>query len=144
MAKGKVVQVIGPVVDIEFPAGELPAILNAVTIKGKAGSIDIDLTVEVMQHLGDSVTRCIAMSSTDGLVRGIEAEGTGAPSTGPAGQECRGRIFHVLGQTVDQDPTPVGNKMSRPIHRPAPQFEDQETSTQIMETGITVIDLPAP
>ena len=144
MAKGKVVQVIGPVVDIEFPAGELPAILNAVTIKGKAGSIDIDLTVEVMQHLGDSVTRCIAMSSTDGLVRGIEAEDTGAPITVPVGQECLGRIFNVLGQTVDQDPTPVGNKMSMPIHRPAPQFEDQETSTQIMETGIKVIDLLAP
>ena len=144
MAKGKVVQVIGPVVDIEFPAGELPAILNAVTIKGKAGSIDIDLTVEVMQHLGDSVTRCIAMSSTDGLVRGIEAEDTGAPITVPVGQECLGRIFNVLGQTVDQDPTPVGNKMSLPIHRPAPQFEDQETSTQIMETGIKVIDLLAP
>ena len=144
MAKGKVVQVIGPVVDIEFPAGELPAILNAVTIKGKAGSIDIDLTVEVMQHLGDSVTRCIAMSSTDGLVRGIEAEDMGAPITVPVGQECLGRIFNVLGQTVDQDPTPVGNKMSLPIHRPAPQFEDQETSTQIMETGIKVIDLLAP
>lgn len=79
MAKGKIVQVIGPVVDIEFPAESLPEILNAVTIKGKSGDIDIDLVVEVMQHLGDNVTRCIAMSSTDGLTRGMEAEDTGAP-----------------------------------------------------------------
>ena len=122
MAKGKVVQVIGPVVDIEFPAGELPAILNAVTIKGKAGDIDIDLTVEVMQHLGDSVTRCIAMSSTDGL----------------------SRVFNVLGQTVDHNPAPVGNKEFWPIHRSAPTFEDQETSTSILETGIKVVDLIAP
>ena len=97
MAKGKVVQVIGPVVDIEFPAGELPEILNAITIKGKAGEVDIDLVVEVMQHLGDSVTRCIAMSSTDGLTRGMEAEDTGAPISVPVGEGTLGRIFNVLG-----------------------------------------------
>ena len=132
MAKGKVVQVIGPVVDIEFPAGELPAILNAVTIKGKT-SIDIDLVVEVMQHLGDSVTRCIAMSSTDGLTRGMEAVDTGNPIMVPVGTECLGRVFNVLGQTVDHNPAPVGNKESWPIHRPAPKFDEQETSAQVGE-----------
>ena len=144
MAKGKVVQVIGPVVDIEFPAGELPEILNAITIKGKADKVDIDLVVEVMQHLGDSVTRCIAMSSTDGLQRGMDAEDTGAPIKVPVGNECLGRVFNVLGQTVDHNPKPVGNKEFWPIHRPAPKFDDQETSTQILETGIKVVDLIAP
>jgi len=144
LAKGKVVQVIGPVVDIEFPAGELPAILNAVTIQGKAGDVDIDLVVEVMQHLGDSVTRCIAMSSTDGLTRGMEAVDTGSPIKVPVGNECLGRVFNVLGQTVDHNPAPVGNKEFWPIHRPAPKFEEQETSAQILETGIKVVDLIAP
>nr|WP_315409905.1 F0F1 ATP synthase subunit beta [uncultured Selenomonas sp.] len=144
MAKGKVVQVIGPVVDIEFSAGELPAILNAITIRGKVEDIDIDLVVEVMQHLGDSVTRCIAMSSTDGLMRGMEAEDTGAPIKVPVGDACLGRVFNVLGRTVDHNPAPVGNKESWPIHRPAPKFDEQETSTQILETGIKVVDLIAP
>ena len=144
MAKGKVVQVIGPVVDIEFPAGELPAILNAITIQGKVEDIELDLVVEVMQHLGDSVTRCIAMSSTDGLMRGMEAEDTGAPIKVPVGDACLGRVFNVLGKTVDHNPAPVGNKESWPIHRPAPKFDEQETSTQILETGIKVVDLIAP
>ena len=144
MAKGKVVQVIGPVVDIEFPAGELPEILNAITIKGKADKVDIDLVVEVMQHLGDSVTRCIAMSSTDGLQRGMDAEDTGAPIKVPVGNECLGRVFNVLGQTVDHNPKPVGNKEFWPIHRPAPKFDEQETATSILETGIKVVDLIAP
>lgn len=144
MAKGKIVQVIGPVVDIEFPAESLPEILNAVTIKGKSGDIDIDLVVEVMQHLGDNVTRCIAMSSTDGLTRGMEAEDTGAPIRVPVGKATLGRVFNVLGKTVDHDDTPVGNKEFWPIHRPAPKFDEQETSTQILETGIKVVDLIAP
>jgi F-type H+-transporting ATPase subunit beta len=144
LANGKVVQVIGPVVDIEFPAGELPDILNAVTIQGKAGEVDIDLVVEVMQHLGDSVTRCIAMSSTDGLTRGMEAVDTGAPIKVPVGDACLGRVFNVLGQTVDHNPEPVGNTESWPIHRPAPKFDEQETATQILETGIKVVDLIAP
>ena len=144
MAKGKVVQVIGAVVDVEFPAGELPKILNAVHITGKSGDVEIDLIAEVMQHLGDSVTRCIAMSSTDGLVRGMEAEDTGAPITVPVGEACLGRVFNVLGQTVDNNPKPVGNKESWPIHRPAPSFEEQETAAQILETGIKVVDLIAP
>ena len=144
MAKGKIVQVIGPVVDIEFPAESLPEILNAVTIKGKSGDIDIDLVVEVMQHLGVNVTRCIAMSSTDGLTRGMEAEDTGAPIRVPVGEATRGRVVNVLGKTVDHDATPVGNKEFWPIHRPAPKFDEQETSTQILETGIKVVDLIAP
>lgn len=144
MAKGKIVQVIGPVVDIEFPAESLPEILNAVTIKGKSGDIDIDLVVEVMQHLGDNVTRCIAMSSTDGLTRGMEAEDTGAPIRVPVGEATLGRVFNVLGKTVDHDDTPVGNKEFWPIHRPTPKFDEQETSTQILETGIKVVDLIAP
>ena len=144
MAKGKIVQVIGPVVDIEFPAESLPEILNAVTIKDKSGDIDIDLVVEVMQHLGDNVTRCIAMSSTDGLTRGMEAEDTGAPIRVPVGEATLGRVFNVLGKTVDHDDTPVGNKEFWPIHRPAPKFDEQETSTQILETGIKVVDLIAP
>ena len=144
MAKGKVVQVIGPVVDIEFPAGELPEILNAIKVTGKAADQEINLTVEVMQHLGDSVTRCIAMSSTDGLMRGMEADDTGAPIKVPVGEATLGRVFNVLGEPVDHNPEPVGNKESWPIHRPAPKFDDQETSTQILETGIKVVDLIAP
>ena len=132
MAKGKIVQVIGPVVDIEFPAEALPGILNAVTIKGKSGDIDIDLVVEVMQHLGDNVTRCIAMSSTDGLTRGMEAEDTGSSIKVPVGDATLGRVFNVLGKTVDHDDTPVNNKEFWPIHRPAPKFDEQETSTQIL------------
>jgi F-type H+-transporting ATPase subunit beta len=144
LAKGKVVQVIGAVVDVEFPPGELPKILNAVHITGKSGDVEIDLIAEVMQHLGDSVTRCIAMSSTDGLVRGMDAEDTGSPITVPVGEACLGRVFNVLGQTVDNNPAPVNNKERWPIHRPAPSFEEQETSTQILETGIKVVDLIAP
>ncbi len=144
MAKGKVVQVIGAVVDVEFPPGELPKILNAVHITGKSGDVKIDLIAEVMQHLGDSVTRCIAMSSTDGLVRGMTAEDTGSPITVPVGEACLGRVFNVLGKTVDNNPKPVGNKEFWPIHRPAPTFEQQETSAQILETGIKVVDLIAP
>ena len=144
MAKGKVVQVIGPVVDIEFPAGELPEILNAIKITGKAADREVNLTVEVMQHLGDSITRCIAMSSTDGLMRGMEADDTGAPIMVPVGEATLGRVFNVLGEPVDHSPAPVGNKESWPIHRPAPKFDNQETSTQILETGIKVVDLIAP
>ena len=144
MAKGKVVQVIGPVVDIEFPAGELPEILNAIKVTGKAADQEINLTVEVMQHLGDSVTRCIAMSSTDGLMRGMEADDTGAPISVPVGEATLGRVFNVLGETVDHNPEPVGNKEVWPIHRAAPKFDEQETSTQILETGIKVVDLIAP
>lgn len=144
MSKGKVVQVIGPVVDIEFPVDQLPTIYNAVTIQGKAGGVDIDLTVEVMQHLGDNTTRCIAMSSTDGLMRGMEAVDTGAPISVPVGPGTLGRVFNILGNTVDKNPEPVKAEAKWPIHRPAPSFEEQETATEILETGIKVVDLIAP
>jgi F-type H+-transporting ATPase subunit beta len=144
LAKGKVVQVIGPVVDVEFPMGELPEILNALTIKGKSGNLDIDLVIEVMQHMGDNVTRCIAMSSTDGLVRGMEVEDTGAPIKVPVGPGTLGRVFNVLGQTVDKNPAPVKASDYYPIHRPAPKFDEQSTKAAMFETGIKVVDLICP
>ena len=131
MAKGKVVQVIGAVVDVEFPVGQLPKILNALHITGKSGDVEIDLIAEVMQQ-------------TDGLVRGMTAEDLGGPISVPVGEACLGRVFNVLGKTVDNNPKPVGNKEFWPIHRPAPSFEEQETSAQILETGIKVVDLIAP
>lgn len=141
---GRVIQVIGPVVDIEFPPEQLPAIYNAIHIKHQAEDIAIDLTVEVMQHLGDNIVRCVAMSSTDGLTRGMEAEDTGAPIKIPVGKGTLGRVFNVLGKAVDNDPTEVAADDFWPIHRPAPAFDEQETSTQILETGIKVVDLIAP
>lgn len=144
MANGQVKQVIGPVVDIEFPQEQLPAVNNAVKITGKAARYNINLTVEVMQHLGDNVVRCVAMSSTDGLVRGMTATDTGAPITIPVGQGTLGRIFNVLGETVDNDDTPISASEFWPIHRPAPAFVEQETATEILETGIKVVDLIAP
>ncbi|MEL7635118.1 MULTISPECIES: F0F1 ATP synthase subunit beta [Sporomusa] len=144
MASGQVKQVIGPVVDIEFPQEQLPAVNNAVTVTGKAAGYDIHLTVEVMQHLGDNMVRCVAMSSTDGLVRGMTAVDTGSPITIPVGEGTLGRIFNVLGETVDNNPAPVVASEYWPIHRPAPAFVEQETATEILETGIKVVDLIAP
>lgn len=141
---GHVVQVIGPVVDIKFPPEQLPAIYNAVKIKGQSGDVEINLTVEVMQHLGDSIVRCVAMSSTDGLTRGMEAENTGSPIKIPVGKGTLGRVFNVLGQPVDHNPAAIEADDYWPIHRPAPSFESQETATQILETGIKVVDLIAP
>ena len=144
MNRGNVIQVIGPVVDIEFPPGQLPNIFNAIHIDGKSGSVDIHLTVEVMQHLGDNLVRCVAMSSTDGLTRGMQATDTGNPILVPVGEATLGRVFNVLGETVDNNPEEVKAADHWPIHRPAPSFEEQETSTQILETGIKVVDLIAP
>ena len=144
MNTGKVIQVIGPVVDIEFPPEQLPAIYNAVKIADKSTEVEVSLIVEVMQHLGDNVVRCVAMSSTDGLTRGMQAMDTGAPIKIPVGKGTLGRVFNVLGQTVDNDPAPVAADDQWPIHRPAPSFEEQETATQILETGIKVVDLIAP
>ena len=138
-AIGSVVQVIGPVLDIRFDDGQLPALLNAVTIPRPEG----DLTVEVAQHIGDDVVRCIAMSFTDGLVRGIPARDTGGPITVPVGDETLGRIFNLLGEPVDNQPAPV-TKERWPIHRPAPSYEEQQSTTEILETGIKVVDLIAP
>ncbi len=145
MNTGKIVQVVGPVIDIEFPPKSLPAIYNAIKIDGEVGNgIKIHLTAEVMQHIGENVVRTVAMSSTDGLVRGMDAIDTGAPITIPVGEGTLGRIFNVLGETVDHDDTPVEASDYWPIHRPAPSFDKQSTTTQILETGIKVVDLVAP
>jgi F-type H+/Na+-transporting ATPase subunit beta len=141
MAIGKIAQVQGPVVDLAFPAGELPAILNAVQIADPTRNIK--LTVEVAQHLGDDLVRCIAMSSTDGLVRGMAAEDTGGPITVPVGKETLGRIFNLLGDPIDEA-GPVTTTERWPIHRPAPSFEDQAASNEVLETGLKVIDLMTP
>ncbi|XOQ52081.1 MAG: F0F1 ATP synthase subunit beta [Succiniclasticum sp.] len=142
---GKIVQVVGPVVDIKFPPNGLPAIYNAIHIDGVVGdNIKIHLTTEVMQHIGNDVVRTVAMSSTDGLVRGMEAVDTGAPIKVPVGPGTLGRIFNVLGETVDHDPTPVEAADYWPIHRPAPSFAEQSTTAEMLETGIKVIDLIEP
>ena len=142
---GRVVQVMGPVVDIRFPDKELPAIYNAIEIDARTSKdIHVHLTAEVVQHIGDDVVRTVAMSSTDGLTRNMEAVDTGKPITVPVGKGCLGRVFNVLGETVDDDPTPVQAADHWPIHRPAPDLADQSTETKIMETGIKVVDLIAP
>ncbi len=136
---GKVIQVTGPVLDIRFKEGELPALLNAI-------EINIDgrrLIAEVAQQIGDDVVRCIAMSSTDGLVRGIDAVDTEGPISVPVGEECLGRVFNLLGEPVDNRPAPDA-KERWAIHRPAPSFEDQIPATEILETGIKVVDLICP
>ena len=136
---GKVVQVTGPVLDIRFADGELPALLNAVELQNHGKT----LVVEVAQHIGDNVARCIAMAATDGLVRGTEAVDTGGPITVPVGEECLGRVFNLLGEPVDEQPAPE-NLERWPIHRPAPTFGEQESSTEILDTGIKVVDLICP
>ena len=142
MAKGKIVQVIGPVIDVAFPPDHLPGIYNAIKIP-LPGEESKTLTIEVMQHLGDNVVRGVAMSSTDGLVRGMEAEDTGAPIRVPVGEVTLGRVFNVLGEVVDHG-APIEVKEEMPIHREAPTFAEQTTTTEIMETGIKVVDLIAP
>ena len=141
MAKniGTVVQVIGPVLDIRFGDGQLPNLLSAIEINNEGRRV----VAEVAQHIGDNVVRCIAMSSTDGLRRGIEAVDTGAPISVPVGNECLGRVFNLLGEPVDNLPAPEA-KERWPIHRPAPSYDEQEGITEILETGIKVVDLIAP
>ena len=136
---GTVVQVIGPVLDIRFEDGELPALLNAIEIE--LG--EHKLTVEVAQHVGENLVRCIAMSSTDGLVRGAKAVDTGASISVPVGPGTLGRIFNLLGEPVDNQPAPQAEEYW-PIHRPAPSYEEQESTTEILETGIKVVDLICP
>ena len=139
MAKGNigtVVQVIGPVLDIRFKDGELPQLLNAVEVE----SGEKKLTVEVAQHIGDDVVRCIAMSSTDGLTRGAKATDTGAAITVPVGEKCLGRIFNLLGEPVDNQPAPQDVERWA-IHRDPPPYDEQETSAEILETGIKVMEL---
>jgi len=141
---GKVVQVIGPVVDVAFQEGQLPSILNAITITNPAINDEPDnLVVEVAQHLGDNVVRCIAMDITDGLVRGMDAKDVGTPIMVPVGQECLGRILNVVGRPVDGlGPIQAQNYM--PIHRLSPSFTEQDTSVHVLETGVKVIDLLVP
>ena len=137
---GKITQIIGAVLDIKFPTGCLPQINEAVKVPARDGST---LTVEVSQHLGDDTVRCIAMGPTDGLVRGMEAIATGAPITIPVGENTLGRIFNVLGEPIDNKPAPKTEK-TLPIHRKAPAFEEQSTETEMLETGIKVVDLLCP
>jgi F-type H+-transporting ATPase subunit beta len=142
MGIGKVVQVIGPRVDIEFEAEELPKLLNAIKIEDT--NAKINLTLEVAQHVGDNVVRCIALATTDGLVRGMKAIDTGAPISVPVGEQTLGRIFNLLGDPIDQK-GPIAHPEKRyPIHRSPPNFEDLLPVTQVFETGIKVIDLLAP
>ena len=139
MSTGRIHQVIGPVIDIKFKEDEMPELLNAVNIQFKGKNI----VTEVAQNMGDDVARCVALSSTDGLTRGMEAVDTGAPITISVGKEVLGRMFNVLGEPIDDKPA-IETELKASIHRAAPAFEEQDTSAQIFETGIKVIDLIAP
>jgi F-type H+-transporting ATPase subunit beta len=147
MSTGKIVQVIGPVVDVEFEPGRLPAIYNALLVQGVENkdvfAYSQKLTLEVAQHLGESQVRTIAMAATDGLRRGMTVDDTGAPISIPVGPETLGRILNVVGEPVDKGPA-IHAKKTYPIHRPAPPFEDQSTKVEMFETGIKVIDLLEP
>src|SRR6185369_13990321 len=142
MNKGKIVQVIGPVVDVEFP-GSLPAIYNALTVEFKVQDKPTQLTLEVQQHLGDNWVRTVAMSSTEGLKRGYEVADSGSPISMPVGEGVMGRVFDVTGNPVDERGPAKADKRY-PIHRPAPPLVDQSTSPQVLTTGIKVIDLICP
>ena len=137
--KGTVSQIMGPVLDIRFPDGALPELLNAIHVPNG----DTTVVAEVAQHIGDNVVRCIAMSSTDGLRRGVEAIDTGKPISVPVGEKCLGRVFNLLGQTID-DGDQVEDAERWPIHRSAPSYDEQEPATEILETGIKVVDLICP
>ena len=139
MSKGIIHQIIGPVIDIKFEPEHLPALLNAINIEIDGRTI----VAEVAQHIGDDIVRCVALSSTDGLRRGMQAADTGGPISVPVGPEVLGRLFNVIGETIDGK-EPVATETRSSIHKPAPSFEDQDTSAQIFETGIKVIDLIAP
>ena len=141
---GKVVQIIGPVVDIEFAGGYLPAIYNAVRITGKAGDVEVDVIVEVEQHLGENRVRTVAMKPTDGLQRGMTATDQGGPISMPVGPETLGRVLNVLGEPVDFPDRPVKTDVRWPIHREAPKLEEQSTELKMFETGIKVVDLLEP
>jgi F-type H+-transporting ATPase subunit beta len=147
MSDGKIVQVIGPVVDVEFEPGRLPAIYNALLVQGVENkdifAYSSKLTLEVAQHLGDSHVRTVAMASTDGLTRGMIVTDTGGPISIPVGKETLGRILNIVGEPVDKGPA-LHTKKTYPIHRPAPAFEDQSTKVEMFETGIKVVDLLEP
>ena len=137
--KGKLDQIMGPVMDVRFPNNCLPPLLNAVEVYNG----DEKITAEVAQHIGDDLVRCVAMSSTDGLQRGLEVFDTGKPITVPVGEECLGRMFNLLGKPIDNMPAPVTIERW-PIHRPAPSYDEQRSTTEILETGIKVVDLICP
>jgi F-type H+-transporting ATPase subunit beta len=147
MSQGKIVQVIGPVVDVEFEPGKLPAIYNALLVQGVENkdvfAYSQKLTLEVAQHLGEAHVRAVAMAATEGLTRGMLVDDTGAPITVPVGKETLGRILNIVGEPVDKGPA-INAKKTYPIHRPAPPFEDQSTKVEMFETGIKVVDLLAP
>ena len=142
---GKVLQVMGPVIDVQFESGHVPAIYNAIKVNSEDfdTSVSIDITLEVAQHLGEGVAKCISMQPTDGVVRGMKAIDTGAPISVPVGAETLGRVINVLGEPVDKL-GPVKSKKIYPIHRPAPTLEEQSTETEMLETGIKVVDLVQP
>ena len=144
MSKGHITQVMGPVVDVKFDEGQLPDINNALVVRPDEDDTDVDLTLEVALHLGDNAVRTIAMDSTDGLKRNMTIEDTGASISVPVGEATLGRVFNVLGDNIDLDePVPADNRRD-PIHRQPPEFEDLTTDTEILETGIKVVDLLAP
>ena len=136
---GKIVQIIGAVVDVRFPKDQLPRLLNAITVDNNGKQ----LVIEVAQHIGDDIVRCISMGSTDGLVRGMDAIDTGAPIKVPVGKETLGRMFNLLGEAIDEKPAPDTDEKWE-IHREAPSYEEQTASNEVLETGIKVIDLIAP
>jgi len=144
---GKILQIIGPVIDAEFPPGQLPNIYNAIRVEEpedkKTGRPEIKVTFEVAQHLGENRVRAVAMTTTDGLVRGMAVKDTGAPISVPVGRETLGRLINVLGEPVDEM-GPLNAKKRYPIHRPAPTLDEQETKTEVLETGIKVVDLLEP
>ena len=137
--EGTVIQVMGPVLDIRFADNQLPELLSAIEVTHGDGII----VAEVAQHIGDNVTRCIAMSSTDGLQRGAKAVDTGTAISVPVGETCLGRVFNLLGQPIDEKPAPEAEERW-PIHRPAPSYEEQQPATEILESGSKVIDLICP
>ncbi|HCV44069.1 MAG TPA: F0F1 ATP synthase subunit beta, partial [Bacteroidetes bacterium] len=144
MNEGRIVQIIGPVIDIDFSGGTLPSIMNAIRIpRGSEKEQQDDLIVEVQQHLGDNRVRTVAMDSTDGLPRGIACYDTGGPITIPVGPAALGRLINVLGQGIDEL-GPIKSDVYYPIHRPAPEFDSLSSKKELFETGLTVIDLLEP
>ena len=143
--KGKVLQVVGPVIDVQFKSGQVPSIYNAirVTSQGFDTPVPIDITLEVAHHLGEGLVKCVSMQPTDGVVRGMTAIDLGQPISVPVGEQTLGRVLNVLGEPVDGQGKVKAEKRY-PIHRSAPNFEDQSTETEMLETGIKVIDLIEP
>ena len=141
---GRVARVIGPVVDVEFPADQMPDIMNAVKIKIDAGELSREITAEVALHVGDNIVRAISLKPTDGMRRGTEVVDTGAPISVPVGDVTKGRVWNVTGECLNEDISGIEINERWPIHRPAPKFEDLEPRTEMLETGIKVLDLLTP